>query len=79
MDISIKNIDETDWRFFKMESAKYNIKTSEMFSKLVKEHKKNCENTNWKDFLYSKKSLTDEDAIIIKEASNNFRKDFSFG
>ena len=38
MDVCIKNIEETDWKNFRMEAIKHDLKTGEMFSKLVREH-----------------------------------------
>ncbi|MBD3204319.1 hypothetical protein GF327_08560 [Candidatus Woesearchaeota archaeon] len=78
MDVSIKNIPDKDWRAFKVEAAKHNLKTGEMFSKLVNEHKEKCEKGNWKKFLYSEKTLTEKDTKIIKESIKIFRRDTEF-
>lgn len=77
MDVCIKNIGEDYWRSFKSESVKHGLKMGDFFNKLIVEHQKKCENSNWDKVLYGKKVLkgvlTREDFISIKK---EFREGF---
>ncbi len=76
MDVCIKNINGESWRTFKAESAKHSMKMGEFFSELVEEHKERCNKSTLKDLLFSKKTLTEEDAKNIRESMREFRKGF---
>lgn len=79
MDISIKNVREDDWRILKSEAAKHNLKIAEFLNRVLMEHKKKEENKgNWDEIMYGKRVLTERDAKKIKEAMQDFRKEFEF-
>ena len=78
MDVCIKNINDEDWLAFKSESARHGMKMGEFFSKIVDEHKEMCSKFNTKEFLFGKKTLSEEDAKNIRKAMKEFRKGFEF-
>ena len=79
MNISIKNVKEERWMAIKSEAVRNNMKIGEFLNKLFLEYKnKENKNGNWNEILYGKKYLTDRDAIKIKEAMKETRKEFEF-
>ncbi|MBN1503296.1 hypothetical protein JW930_07190 [Candidatus Woesearchaeota archaeon] len=78
MDVCIKKVNDEDWIAFKVEAAKNNLKTGEMFSKMVNEYKEGNEEGNWKKLVYRKKSLDDKDVMVIREGMKEFRKETEF-
>jgi len=73
MDVCMKDIDESDWRFFKSESAKHGVKVGEFFNALIGEHKERCKNSNWKSILFGKKTLK---GIVEREDFKPIRNEF---
>ncbi|MFH0700838.1 MAG: hypothetical protein V2A62_00210 [Candidatus Woesearchaeota archaeon] len=57
MDVCIKNIDEEEWRTFKVESVRHRLKMGDFFNKLVSEHEKRCKESNWENILLGEKKL----------------------
>lgn len=77
MDICIKNVNSEEWSEFKSESAIHGMKAGEFLSKLVKEHKERCRESNWNRVLHGKKTL--KHLISEKEMAKSrklFREDF---
>jgi SET domain-containing protein len=78
MDVSIKDINEHEWRTFKAESIKHGLKVGEFFNKIVQEHDEKCNEGNWDKVLFGEKTikgiLTQKDVKEIRAAS---RKSFS--
>ena len=78
MDVSIKDINEHEWRTFKGEAIKHGLKVGEFFSTLVQEHKGKCQEGNWDKILFGEKTckgiLSQKDAKHIR---SDFRKSFS--
>lgn len=73
MDVCIKNIGDEDWKLFKEESIKHDVKMGVLFNTLVREHKKECSGSNWNDVLYGEKKLK---GILSKEDGIKLRKEF---
>ncbi len=57
MDVCIKNINDGDWKSFKSESIKHDLKVGEFFNILVHEHEEKCTESNWDTVLFGEKSL----------------------
>ena len=73
MDVCIKNIPKEEWRTFKSESAYHGLKAGEFLSKLVKEHKERCKESNWDKILYGEKTLKH---LISDKEMDKTRKEF---
>jgi len=80
MNTLIKNIDEENWRFLKVEAAKQNITLGELFNRLVEEHKSREEDMNisWQRIFSRPALLTKEEAKRMHKAIESFRREFSF-
>ena len=80
MNTLIKNIDEENWRFLKVEAAKQNITLGELFNRLVEEHKNRDEdmNASWQRIFSRPALLTKEEAKRMHKAIESFRREFSF-
>lgn len=78
MDVSIKDINEHEWRTFKGEAIKHGLKVGEFFNVLVQQHEEKCSETNWDKILFGEKAckgiLSQKDA---KQLRSDFRKSFS--
>lgn len=78
MDVSIKEINEHDWRTFKGEAIKHGLKVGEFFNTLIQEHEEKCQEGNWDRILFGEKIckgiLSQKDAKVIR---SDFRKSFS--
>ncbi len=73
MDVCIKNIGDESWRSFKSESVKHGLKLGDFFSKLVFEHKKKCNESNWDKALHGKKVLK---GVLSREDMTKIRAEF---
>lgn len=73
MDVCIKNIPKEEWLIFKSESASHGMKSGEFFSKIVKEHKERCKESNWDKILYGEKKLK---GILSQKDYEEIRKEF---
>jgi hypothetical protein len=73
MDVCIKNIEDESWRNFKSESIKHGLKLGDFFSKLVFEHQKRCNESNWDKTLHGKKVLK---GILSREDMAKIRTEF---
>ncbi|MCH8004342.1 MAG: hypothetical protein IH934_06975 [Nanoarchaeota archaeon] len=79
MNISIKNVNEEDWRVIKSEAAKNNLNIAKFLNRVIIDYKKkHTEENNWNDILYGKKFLSEKDAKKIKEVMKDVRKEFEF-
>jgi hypothetical protein len=78
MDVSIKNINEHDWRTFKAESIKHGLKVGEFFNTIVQEHQNKCSKGNWDRVLFGEKTAK---GIItqcdVKRVRDDFRKNLT--
>ncbi len=78
MDVSIKEINEHEWRAFKAEAIKHGLKVGELFNTLVLEHEEKCQEGNWNRVLFGEKickgMLSQKDA---KQIRSDFKKSFS--
>ena len=77
METCIRNIKEEDWKYFKAEAVKKDLKLGDFFSELLHEHKKAAKNP-WNKILHGKKFLTKNSAEEMHKAIKEFRKDFEF-
>lgn len=78
MDTCIKNVSPEAWKRFKLESVHHGMKMGEFFGKMVEEHaafEKKAE-AAWKAIQSGKKTLTDNEAKTMLEASRQFRENF---
>lgn len=77
MDVSIKDINEHEWRTFKGEAIKHGLKIGGFFNTLVQEHEVKCKEGNWNKVLFGEKTckgiLSQKDARYIRSL---FRKRF---
>jgi len=73
MDVCIKNVNDDDWRMFKVESAKHGMKMGDFFNKIVIEHKENCSKSNWNKVLYGKNKLK---GLLVREDLKKTREEF---
>ena len=79
MNIAIKDVRDEDWRAIKSEAVKNNLKIGEFLNKLLLEYKnKEKKGGNWKDILYGRKFLNNNDAEKIKGVMKVMRKEFEF-
>ena len=80
MNTLIKNIDEENWHFFKVEAAKQNIPLGELFNRLVEEYKNREEdmNASWQRIFTRPALLTKEEAKHMHKAIESFRRELSF-
>lgn len=79
MNISVKNIDEEDWRLIKSEAARHKLNIGRFLSRIAIEYKKRgAEENNWNEVLYGRKLLNQKDAGIIRETIKEIRKEFEF-
>lgn len=79
MNISIKNIDEEDWKLIKSEAARRKLNIGKFLSKAAIEYKKRAmQESNWNEILYGKKFLSQKEADTIKEIMKELRKEFEF-
>lgn len=77
METCIRNIKEEDWKYFKSEAVKKNLKLGDFFSTLINEHKKAAKNP-WNDILKGKRIFSNKDLDEIKSRCDKFRKEFRF-
>ena len=76
---SLEQVHAAHIRTIKSEAAKNNLNIGKFINKLIDEYKKsNIEENNWKEILYGRKCLTENDAKKMKEAMKGFRKEFEF-
>ena len=74
MDVCIKNINETDWRTFKVESARSGLKTGELFNEMIREYAmKNKIKGNAREILFGKKTLK---GVMTKKDLEKIRTEF---
>ena len=80
MNTLIKNIDEENWHFLKVEAVKQKIPLGELFNRLVEEYKNRDEdmNASWQRIFSRHALLTKEEAKRMHKAIESFRREFSF-
>mgnify|MGYP001351857881 CR=1 FL=1 len=76
MDVCIKNVNDKDWRLFKAEAIKNDLKIGEMFNKLVEGTIDKKGKSNWDEVLYGKNKLNILTQKDLKKIRTEFRKNF---
>ena len=80
MDVLIKNVDEDNWHFLKVEAAKERRTMGEIFNKLVLELKEKEEDDMavWDKIFSRKPLLTKKQAKRMHKHIAPFRKEYGF-
>ncbi len=79
MDVLIKNVDQEDWHFVKVEAVKEKKTMSEVLHTIIEEYRaKEQEGKRWTAVLNRRATLTDYEAKNVWEGLQTFRKDFHF-
>lgn len=73
----IKGVDEETWKDFRALAVKNNVKMSILLKIMVSEFEKSSREF-WKEVLFRKKSLTDEEAEDIENITKKMRKERGF-
>lgn len=78
MVVVIKDIPQEKWRVFKSEAARSGVKLGIFFGKMLDEYIKNKKSGDfsWNKILNDKPFLTEKEANVIRNASNELRKNF---
>lgn len=76
MDVLIKNVNQENWKKFKIEAINRDRNLGELFNELVDDIK--SAEGNWEKIKKSKGSLTDKEAEEMKKHMKEFRKGFEF-
>jgi hypothetical protein len=80
MDVLIKNVNEDNWHFLKVEAAKERKTMGNMFNKLVEELKKKEKDdiAAWERIFSRKPLLTKKQAKRMHKHVATFRKEYGF-
>ncbi len=81
MNTLIKNVDENNWHFLKIQAAKEKRTIGKLFNKIIEEYKqKNQEDVreNWEKIFIRKALLTKNEAEKMHIAMKHFRKEYGF-
>lgn len=81
MDTMIKNVDEENWHFLKVQAAKEKATIGEMFNRIISEYKeKEVEDAKraWNKIFSKPPIFTKEEAKKMHKASESFRKEYGF-
>ena len=81
MNTMIKNLDEENWHFLKVEAAKERITIGELFNRIIEEYK-NIETERsakvWQKIFSRKPILSKEEVKEMQKNIGSFRKEFNF-
>jgi len=77
---AIKNIPDSVWQRFKMESAKQGLTMGEFFEQLLQEHVRRKQEGKrvWSAIFEGKALLSEKEAKVLKEEAESFREGFAF-
>lgn len=81
MDTLIKNVDEENWHYLKVQAAKEKITLGQLFNRLVQDYKemeKEEASWLWKKIFSRAPLLGKEDAKRMHKAIQDFRKEYTF-
>lgn len=81
MNTLIKNVDEENWHFLKVEAAKERVTIGKLFNRVVEEYKnKGREDTTkaWEKIFRGKPILSKEETKRMHMNIKSFRKEFDF-
>lgn len=81
MDTLIKNVNEEDWHFLKVEAARKKVTMGKLFNKLIVEYQQKEQETpikKWNQIFSREPLLTKAEARELHKATEEFRKEFSF-
>ena len=82
MNTLIKNLDEENWHFLKIEAAKERITLGNLLNRILEEYKskeKNNWKREWEKIFSLKPLLSKKEAKEMLAASKSFRKEYHFG
>lgn len=74
---TIKDVDERTWRKIRILSAEHNIRMGKLIEKMTDEYEKSSKSF-WKAVLNGEKILSDKEAMEMKKAAAEFRKERGF-
>ncbi|MBI5072847.1 hypothetical protein HZA99_03445 [Candidatus Woesearchaeota archaeon] len=80
MDTMIKNIDEENWHFVKVQAAKEKKTIGELFNTMVQGYKEKeiAQKNAWERILSRKATLTQKKADEIEKSIKLFKKSYGF-
>jgi len=81
MNTLIKNLDEENWHFLKVEAAKERTTLGNLLNRILEEYKSkenNAAKKAWNKIFAAKTLLTKANAKEMLAASKSFRKEYNF-
>ena len=81
MNTLIKNINEENWHFLKVEAAKARVTIGELFNRLIEEFKNKEDGSHakaWDKIFRGKPILSKDDARRMHLSIKSFREEFDF-
>ena len=81
MDTLIKNINEENWHFLKVEAAKERVTMGELFNRVIEEYKnmgKDNDAKTWEKIFRGKPILSKKETKSMHMAIKSFRKELDF-
>jgi len=81
MNTLIKNLDEENWHFLKVEAAKERTTLGNLLNRILEEYKSKEKNTArraWEKIFSLKPSLSKTEAKEMHKAASSFRKEYHF-
>jgi hypothetical protein len=78
MDTCIKNVSDSAWRAFKLESVRRGLTMGALFDRIVEESINRSEKSNWDAVLSHRRRLNASETKTLRKEISAFRKGFDF-